>query len=71
VAKGKSLAFAELYLVLANLFTRFEMQPYQTTEEDMMWGDCGGLAMPRKRLQVVARRKVERGEGGVGGVGGL
>ncbi|KAF8247342.1 cytochrome P450 [Wilcoxina mikolae CBS 423.85] len=56
---GINLAYAELYLVLANLFTAFEMQPYMTTEQDMQSVDCG-LAVPRKRLMVVAKRKVER-----------
>ena len=34
-----NLAYAELYLVVAHLFRRFEMELFETTEWDMEWKD--------------------------------
>lgn len=41
-----SLAYAELYLTLAHLFRRFDLELYQTTPEDMEWKD---VTVPRMR----------------------
>ena len=30
-----------MYLVLGNLFARFNLQPFETTEKDMDWVDHG------------------------------
>lgn len=35
-----SLAIAELYLTLAHVFRRFEVEPFQTDEDTMTWEDC-------------------------------
>jgi hypothetical protein len=34
-----SLAFCEMYTLLANLFRRFELEIYNTTDDDMKWID--------------------------------
>ena len=34
---GMNLAYAELYLVIAHLFRRFEMELFETSERDMEW----------------------------------
>ncbi len=41
-----SLAYAELYLTLAHLFRRFDLELYQTTPEDMEWKD---VTVPRMK----------------------
>jgi cytochrome P450 len=38
---GLNLAYAELYLILAHLFVRFDMRPFDTTPTDMEWLDHG------------------------------
>ena len=43
--------------MLANLFTRFELEPYNTTAKDMQWLDFGS-ARPEGRIQVLAKRRV-------------
>ncbi|KAF8534363.1 cytochrome P450 [Trichophaea hybrida] len=54
---GMNLAYAEINFVLANLFTRFDLQLWNTTEEDMQWTDCG-VAKPVGRIQVMAKKRV-------------
>ena len=51
----KSLAYAELYLTIAHLFRRFELELYQTTPEDMDWKD---VTVPRMKgqLKVIVRQ---------------
>ena len=44
-----SLAYAELYLTIAHLFRRFELELYQTTPEDMDWKD---VTVPRMKGQL-------------------
>ena len=34
-----NLAYAELYLVVAHLFRRFDMELFETSEWDMEWKD--------------------------------
>lgn len=50
-----SLAYAELYLTLAHLFRRFDLELYQTTPEDMDWKD---VSVPRMKghLKVMIRQ---------------
>ncbi|KAI1636385.1 cytochrome P450 [Biscogniauxia mediterranea] len=36
---GKTLAYAEMHLILANLFTRFEVLPTPNIHDDMVWID--------------------------------
>lgn len=50
-----SLAYAELYLTLAHLFRRFDLELYQTTPEDMDWKD---VSVPRMKghLKVTLRQ---------------
>lgn len=36
---GINLAHAELYLIFAYVFRKFEMQLYRTSEADMVWKD--------------------------------
>ncbi|KAL9066115.1 MAG: hypothetical protein Q9161_007773 [Pseudevernia consocians] len=43
---GMNLAYAELYLTLAHLFRRFDLELYQTTPEDMEWKD---VTVPRMK----------------------
>ena len=51
---NNSLAYAELYLTIAHLFRRFELELYQTTPEDMDWKD---VTVPRMKghLKVIVR----------------
>ena len=48
-ADNNSLAYAELYLTIAHLFRRFELELYQTTPEDMDWKD---VTVPRMKGQL-------------------
>lgn len=50
-----SLAYAELYLTLAHLFRRFDLELYQTTPEDMEWKD---VTVPRMKghLKLLVRQ---------------
>jgi cytochrome P450 len=57
ICVASNLAYAEAYLVLANLFRKFEMEPWETTAEDMEWRDHA-VARPMKKLQVLAKRRV-------------
>ena len=52
---NNSLAYAELYLTIAHLFRRFELELYQTTPEDMDWKD---VTVPRMKgqLKVIVRQ---------------
>lgn len=43
---GMNLAYAELYLTLAHLFRRFDLELHQTTPEDMEWKD---VTVPRMK----------------------
>ncbi|KAI5842353.1 cytochrome P450 [Tricharina praecox] len=55
---GVNLAYAELYLVLANLLTRYEIELWETNSERMEWSDHG-VARPKERIQVKVRRRVK------------
>ena len=46
---NNSLAYAELYLTIAHLFRRFELELYKTTPEDMDWKD---VTVPRMKGQL-------------------
>ena len=53
----KSLAYCALYLALAHLFRRYDMELFETTKEDMEWDDCfvliryGHLKVMRKEKE--------------------
>ncbi|KAI0478374.1 cytochrome P450 [Xylariaceae sp. FL0804] len=53
---GKDLAWCELLLVLSNLFRRFEVTPYKTTEEDMNWIDIVLIVYRGKFSALLERR---------------
>lgn len=55
---GMNLAYAELYLVIACLYRRFEISNGGTTEADMQWDDCG-TPVTRGHLKVTVRESVE------------
>ena len=44
----------EIYTFLANLFLRFEFEPYETDESNMIWLDKG-LATNRATVKVLAK----------------
>ena len=50
-----SLAYAELNLTLAHLFRRFDLEFFQTTEEDLEWDDCL-VPMTWGHLRVIVRQ---------------
>jgi cytochrome P450 len=56
-----SLAYAELYLVLATLLDRYEFQLWETTKEDMEWDDMG-ITHPRGKLKVLAKKRSRNSE---------
>ena len=47
-----SLAYAELNLVLAHLFRRFDLELYQTTSKEVEWKDCY-VPVPKGHLKVL------------------
>ena len=49
-----SLAYAELYLTLAHLFRRFDLELHQTTPDDMEWKDVTVSRM-KGHLKVLVR----------------
>ena len=49
-----SLAYMEIYTCLANLFSRFEFELYNTDESNMIWLDKG-LATNRDTVKVLAK----------------
>lgn len=53
-----NLAYAELYLVIARLYRRFEISNGGTTEADMQWDDCF-IPVTRGHLKVTVRESVE------------
>lgn len=53
---GQNLALANLHLVFAYLFRRFDLEIFETNKEDMEWHD-GLLALTFGHLRVKARRK--------------
>lgn len=55
---GTNLAYAELYLVTAHLFRRFEIANSGTTDADMEWDDSFAL-VTRGHLKVTVRESVE------------
>ena len=55
---GLNLAWAELYLILAHLFRRFDVSNSGTTEADMRWDDCF-VPMTRGHLKVVLGESAE------------
>ncbi|KAL9076278.1 MAG: hypothetical protein Q9161_000994 [Pseudevernia consocians] len=55
---GLNLAYAEIYLILAHLFRRFEISNAGTTDADMEWDDSL-VAVIRGHLKVTVRESVE------------
>lgn len=53
---GKTLAYAEMYLVLANLFTTFDMELAPGSIEGMEWEDRV-VAHSKKSLRVIAKSR--------------
>lgn len=51
-----SLAWAELYLAIANLLTQFDIENAGTTEQDMQWRDRL-ITVPDGHLRVLLRAK--------------
>ncbi|MCJ1458009.1 hypothetical protein MMC28_008378 [Mycoblastus sanguinarius] len=49
---GMNLAYAELNLVLAHLFRRFDLELYQTTSKEVEWKDCY-VPVPKGHLKVL------------------
>ena len=49
-----SLAYAELHLVFAHLFRRFDLLVHETTAADMEWGDYF-VTIPRGHLKVMVQ----------------
>ena len=47
-----SLAYAELYLVLAHMFRSFKLSLHETTDADMVWDDCFTI-MTKGHLKVL------------------
>ncbi|KAA8897519.1 cytochrome P450 [Sphaerosporella brunnea] len=56
ICLGINLAYREMYLLLAELVTRFEIEPYQTTAKDMEMIDQLAVA-PRGRFKVLLKSK--------------
>lgn len=55
---GMNLAYAELHLILAHLFRRFEIANFGTSDADMEWDDCFA-PMTRGHLKVSVRKSVD------------
>ena len=55
---GINVAYAELYLVVAHLFRRFEILNDGTSDRDMEWDDCI-VAMKKGLLKVIVRENVD------------
>ncbi|KAI5788384.1 cytochrome P450 [Geopyxis carbonaria] len=56
VCLGKDLAYREMYLVIAELFSRFKIELYDTTDEDMKLVDHFASA-PEGRLKVLLQKR--------------
>ncbi|KAH6666679.1 cytochrome P450 [Halenospora varia] len=54
---GKDLAMCEMYTVFANLFRRFDLEIFETTEKDMQWIDMLLTFFPGKNLQVKLKKR--------------
>ncbi|KAF2180130.1 cytochrome P450 [Zopfia rhizophila CBS 207.26] len=54
---GKDVAFCELYTFLANLFRRFELEIWDTTDADMEWIDLLLLYFPGKNFHAKLRKR--------------
>ncbi|KAL6702550.1 hypothetical protein ACN47E_001547 [Coniothyrium glycines] len=54
---GKHLAWCELYILLANLFRRFELTIHETTDADMAWVDLLLIHFNGRPFQVLLRPK--------------
>ena len=55
---GMNLAYAEMHLILAHLFRRFEISNAGTTDADMEWDDSFTM-VTRGHLKVTVRESVE------------
>lgn len=51
-----SLAYAEIYITLLTLFTKFDLQLYETSSKDMEWKDRG-VPFTNGHLKVIATRR--------------
>lgn len=52
---GSNLAYAQLYYAFAYLFRNFEIEAFETTQDDMDWHDCFVVAT-FGHLKIKARR---------------
>ena len=55
-ADDDSVAWAEMHLVLANLFSDFDMVLYETTEKDVEWCDHAALHL-RGKVQIKVQER--------------
>ncbi|XDG09714.1 hypothetical protein ABKA04_009329 [Annulohypoxylon sp. FPYF3050] len=53
---GKTLAYAEMHIVLANLFTRYEVLPTHHVHDDMVWRDRV-IVHSTKNLRIIVKAK--------------
>ncbi|KAI1389022.1 cytochrome P450 [Hypoxylon trugodes] len=53
---GKELAWCELLVAIANIFRRFRIEPYDTTDHDMEWKDLILVVYRKEFLATVERR---------------
>ena len=53
-----SLAYMEMYMAIAYMIRRFDLQLYETTEKDMVWDD---MVVPQfhGEFRVMTKRRVE------------
>ncbi|OAL36555.1 hypothetical protein AYO20_04171 [Fonsecaea nubica] len=58
---GINLAYAELYLVLGYVFRKFDLEAFETTQQDMEWKDTF-VVMTKGHLRVKLRRVVDAGD---------
>ncbi|KAF2638301.1 cytochrome P450 [Massarina eburnea CBS 473.64] len=56
---GKDLAFCEMYTLLANLFRQFELEMYNTTDDDMKWIDLLVTYFVGSKLHVKIKKRVD------------
>lgn len=57
-SRVNSLAYMELYMSIAYIIRRFELTPFETTDEDMQWDD---MLVPQFHgdFKAMTKRRVE------------
>ncbi|KAL0069013.1 hypothetical protein AAF712_004006 [Marasmius tenuissimus] len=58
ICLGINLAWAELYLIFANVFRRLDFELYDTTEEDLTWKDCFLPLFTGKHLRAFVKKRM-------------